>query len=145
MRSKVLSFLLVLLGLMGGAASCSSDHDHDMGYYDYHYDYPYYNDQPYYYYNGHYYADIAHLHPYAWDDHHFYSARIEWKGSAFGYAIVLRENPYHGMICRPTNFNHFFPYAPRDGEVMVRFRWLGEENHNGLIIPVIEIVDIHYK
>ncbi|MCQ2217248.1 MAG: hypothetical protein MJZ33_02035 [Paludibacteraceae bacterium] len=138
MRLKLFFILLALTSIL---SSCSSDHDHDM--YGYNtYPYPYYNNRPYYYYNGVYYEDPYHTHPYAWDNKHFYSARIEWKGSNFGYAVVLRENPYMGMICRPTNLLQPFTH---DCEVMVRFNWLGEENNNGLIIPIIEIIDMHYR
>ncbi|MBP5456123.1 MAG: hypothetical protein J6Y37_06460 [Paludibacteraceae bacterium] len=135
MRFKLLFFLFALIGIF---SSCKSDHDHNYGYYDY----PYYDGHPYYYYNGVYYQDPYYAHPYAWDSHHYYAARIEWKGSGFGYAIVLRENPYNGMVCRPTNLYNYIPY-PHDGEIMVRFNWLGEENHNGVIIPIIEITGIN--
>ncbi|MCQ2194206.1 MAG: hypothetical protein MJZ28_04560 [Paludibacteraceae bacterium] len=136
MRSKLLFILLAFVGL---CSSCSTDHKHSpYGTYTY----PYYNDHPYYYYNGVYYEDPYYTHPYAWDSHHFYNARIEWKGNNFGYAIVLRENPYMGMVCRPTNLQQFIPY-PHDGEIMVRFIWLGDENHNGLIVPIVEITGIN--
>ncbi|MBO4805247.1 MAG: hypothetical protein J5554_04335 [Paludibacteraceae bacterium] len=133
-RFKLLFILFALIGIF---SSCKSDHDHNYGYYDY----PYYDGHPYYYRDGVYYQDPYYTHPYAWDSHHFYSARIEWKGDGLRYAIVLRENPYMGMICRPVNLYNYIPY-PHDGELMVRFNWLGEENYNGLIIPVIEITGV---
>lgn len=139
MRFKLLLFLLTSVATL---SSCGSDHDHDFygtpndPYYN-----PYYNRDLYYYYNGVYYQDPYHKNPYHWDSHHFYKGRVEWKGDR--WYIVLRENPYNGMVCYPVNLTNIYPY-PHDGDVTVRFNWLAEENRNGYIIPVMEITGINY-
>ena len=130
-------FALVLL--IGTLTSCNKDHDHEIPY-----NVPYYNGQYYYYYNGVYYQDANYTVPYKLDANHFYSGRIEWKGSQIGHAIILKENPYFGLICKPNNLYNFIP-SPWDGDVMVRLTWLSEGYYNGQYMPIVTITDIQYK
>ncbi|HQJ90506.1 MAG TPA: hypothetical protein PLB70_07810 [Paludibacteraceae bacterium] len=132
-----LFFALILL--LGTLASCNKDHDHETPY-----NAPYYNGQYYYYYNGVYYQDPDFTRPYALDPNHYYYGRVEWKGSEIGFAIVLKENPYHGLVCKPNNLYYFYPH-PWDGDVMVRFSWNSQAYYNDQYMPIVNIVDIYYK
>lgn len=132
---RKLLFLLVSLVTL---ASCDTDHDHERPY-----NAPYYNGHYYYYHDGRYYEDEHYTHPYVWDVNHYYKGRIEWKGDRVGHAIVLRENPYNGLVCVPSNLYNFI-YHPYDGEVMVRFAWYEERLFNGSYMPYIDIIDIYY-
>ena len=53
------------------------------------------------YYDGYYYSDPEHHYRYDFDYNHYYYGRLEWKGDY--WAVVLRENPYYGMICAIYN------------------------------------------
>lgn len=136
---KITGFLtFVLLMIVNG---CSSDHDHFRGYdYD-----DYYYDTHYYYYDGYYYSDPDHHYRYDHDRNHYYYGRLEWKGEYNGYAIVLRENPYYGLVCYIDNYNvlgdqlgHHNLY---DHEIMVKFAFVDHyEGKNW-----IHIYHIYYR
>lgn len=115
---KLVGLLIFALSLI--ANSCSSDHDHFTGY-----EYDDYNAH-YHYYNGYYYYDDQYY-VYEHDYNHYYYGRLEWKGSY--WAVVLRENPYYGLVCAisndgilPTQLGHHNVY---DHEVMVKFAFTG--------------------
>lgn len=135
MFKKILILIISVLAL----SACNTDHDHERPY-----NAPYYGGHYYYWHNGVYYEDEYYKHPYVWDANHYYYGRIEWKGSNIGHAIVLRENPYYGLVCVPSNLYHFIGH-PYDGEVMVRFDWFEERLYNGQYMPFINIIDIYYK
>ncbi|MCQ2189257.1 MAG: hypothetical protein MJZ00_05030 [Paludibacteraceae bacterium] len=120
---KLVGFLIIALSMI--ANSCSSDHDHLRGYdYD-----DYYYDTHYYYYDGYYYSDPEHHYRYEHDYNHYYYGRLEWKGNY--WAVVLRENPYYGLVCAIDNpgileakLGHHNVY---DHEVMVQFAFVGHD------------------
>lgn len=103
------------------SSGCSSDHDHFRGY-----EYEDYATH-YYYYDGYYYSDPEHHYRYDHDYNHYYYGRLEWKGKYNGWAVVLRENPYYGLVCfvdnegiLPAQLGHV-----HDQEVMVKFAFVG--------------------
>ncbi|MBQ0155401.1 MAG: hypothetical protein KBT22_02360 [Bacteroidales bacterium] len=141
---KIAGFLTFVLLMI--ANGCSSDHDHFRGYdYD---DYAY----QYYYHDGHYYYDADYQHVLEHDNHHFYHGRIEWKGSY--WALVIRENPYFGLVCRIINDDRG-DYHNRhlekfigcnnlyDREVMIKFDFVAEGYHSGY--PLIDVIDMYCR
>ncbi len=136
---KLVGFLIFALSMI--ANSCSSDHDHFRG--DYYDDYA----THYYYYDGFYYSDPEHHYRYDHDEHHYYYGRLEWKGEHNGWAVVLRENPYYGLICYVKNSQRFLEdqlgyHNVYDREVMVRFHFLGYDEHGH---SLIDITHIYYR
>lgn len=131
---KLVGFLIFTLSMI--ANSCSTDHDHFRGY-----DYDDYNDH-YRYYDDYYYYDNQRYH-YEHDYNHYYYGRLEWKGNY--WAVVLRENPYYGLVCAidndgilPAQLGHHNVY---DDEVMVKFAFVGYDNG----VNWIRVDHIYYR
>ncbi|MBP5525520.1 MAG: hypothetical protein J6Y11_07960 [Paludibacteraceae bacterium] len=134
---RTLGFLIFVLAMI--SSGCSSDHDHFRGY-----EYEDYASH-YYYYDGYYYSDPEHHYRYDFDYNHYYYGRLEWKGDY--WAVVLRENPYYGMICAiyndgilPAQLGYHNVY---DHDVMVRFRFIEPRDARGL--HWVDIEHIYYR
>lgn len=139
---RIVFLLLGVVSLFLSFTSCTSDHDH------------YYEGVPlnsgYYYHNGYYYADPDFVYQYPHDANHYYYGRLEWKGATFGWAIVLRENPYYGLVLRVENPLRVEECLGRpnlrDGEVMVRFAFthLDPYYYDGVNYPFAFVDHIYY-
>lgn len=135
----ILVLLLGVVSLLLSFSSCTSDHDH------------YYEgvavNNGYYYHNGYYYADPDYMYQYPHDVNHYYYGRLEWKGNPMGYAIVLRENPYYGLVVRVYNIPRLRECLGNvyDREVMVRFAFSGIDTYNGVSYPWVIVDHIYYR
>ncbi len=139
---RIVILLLGVISLLLSTSSCTSDHDH------------YYEGVPinngYYYHNGYYYADPEFMYQYPHDANHYYYGRLEWKGGNFGWAIVLRENPYYGLVLRIENPLRVEECLGRhnlhDGEVMVRFAFthMDPYYYDGVNYPFAFVDHIYY-
>lgn len=135
---RTLGFLIFVLAMI--TSGCSSDHDHFRGY-----EYEDYATH-YYYYDGYYYSDPDHRYRYDFDYNHYYYGRLEWKGDR--WAVVLRENPYYGLVCYITNSQQFLDsqlgyHNVYDHEVMVRFSFVGDYDASGRCW--VDINHIYYR
>lgn len=137
--NRILVLLLGVFSLLMGLSSCTSDHNH---YYD-----GVAVNSGYYYYNGYYYADPDFTYKYPHDANHYYYGRLEWKGEPYGYAIVLRENPYYGLVVRVNNPERLREClgAVYDREVMVRFGFGKIFEYNGVQYPLVYVDHIYYR